>query len=142
MCGPELYERFRFVERLASECLIADPVVTRLWMIVLFFSTPLQYLKDEHVTTPLLKKKQSIGLVQNAYATLLWKYLLSRHQELGAVRIFSNLIRVYLQMQIVGFQIYTNLRSKQELVKTHEALQKLLTLSDAEEHEEKMMMNE
>lgn len=140
MCGPELYKEFQYVERLEGECLIADPVVTRLWMVTLFFSTPLIYHNDENVTTPLLKKKPLLVNIQNAYATLLWKYLLSRHQENDAVRIFSNLIRTYIKMQTVGQQIYAYLRSQQELVKTHEALQKVLILNDADEDEEKTSM--
>ena len=125
MCGAELYVDFQHVEKLIDEHVITDPVVTRLWIVSLFFSTPLHYHNDGQIVTPLFKKKKAILNVQNAYTTLLWKYLLHRHQEMGAVRIFSNLIRVYLKMQHVGYGIYLNLRSQETLLGTHETLQKL-----------------
>ena len=135
MCGAEVYPDFRQVERLMDHHIVNDPVVTRLWMIILFFSTPLHYHNDGQIVTPLLKKKSVVMDAQNAYATLIWKYLLYRHQEHEAVRIYSDLIRVYLKMQHVGFQIYLQLRSKQELAQTHDALQKLI-LAETDEHRE------
>ena len=139
MCGAELYVDFQHVEKLIDEHVITDPVVTRLWIVSLFFSTPLHYHNDGQIVTPLFKKKKAILNVQNAYTTLLWKYLLHRHQEMGAVRIFSNLIRVYLKMQHVGYGIYLNLRSHPDLLTAHETLQKVITLDINDDEEDKMM---
>lgn len=140
MCGPRVYLDFQYVEKLEAEQLITDPVVTRLWLIILFFSTPLHYHNDDQVRTPLCKKGQTIFKAQNAYLTLLWKYLLHRYQESAAIRILSTLIRVYLKIQLVGHEIYVHLRSKQELIAANEALQKVSTL-DLNEQDEDTIIN-
>ena len=129
VCGPDLYVEFRHVQKMCDEQLVADPVITRLWIITLFFSTPLHYHNDSYIVTPLVKRKRSVFNIQTAYVTLLWKYLLCRHEEMGAVRIFSNLIRVYLKMQQVGYGMYLNLRSRQELVQANDVLQKLVMMN-------------
>jgi hypothetical protein len=128
MCGKELYKQFDQAERLAEKLIITDPIITRLFIVTLFFSTPLHYHDDCPTPTPILKKKQPTHQIQNAYATLLWKYISHRHGDLEAVRIYSNLIHVYLKMQRVGFGIYTHLRTQKELMATHETLNKLVTL--------------
>jgi hypothetical protein len=128
MCGAQLYVDFQRVDTLVDRCIITDPVVTRLFIITLFFSTPLHYHHDSPTPTSLLKKNASVVRVQSAYASLLWKYLLHRHGDGGAVRIFADLVRVYLKMQLVGYGIYTHLRTQRELMATHETLQKLVSL--------------
>lgn len=132
MCGPEIYPDFCYVENLMRKHIINDPIVVRLWMVILFFSTPLQYHNDNQSTTPLFKKRSAITETQNTYTTLFWKYLLHRHQENEAVRIFADLIRVCLKMQQVGSRIYLHLRSKQDLLPTHETLNRLVTVETDE----------
>jgi hypothetical protein len=129
MCGPELYKLFVQAETLAEKSWICDPVVTRLWMVILFFSTPLHYHDDCPTSTPILKKKSLVYQIQNAYTTLLWKYLVHRHGHAESVRIYSNLIHVYMKMQCVGFGIYIQLRTKKDLIPTNETLNKLVTLN-------------
>jgi hypothetical protein len=128
MCGPQLYEQFVQAQQLAENLWITDPIVTRLWIIVLFFSTPLHYHHDCPTPTSLLKKKFPVHQAQNAYVTLLWKYLLHRHGDNQSVRIYSNLVYVYMKMQSVGYGIHTRLRTQQELLSTYETLQKLVTI--------------
>jgi len=128
MCGRQLYKDFAQAERLAEKLWITDSVVTRLWIIILFFSTPLHYHDDCPISTPILKKKQPVYQVQNAYVTLLWKYLVHRHGFMESVVIYSNLVHVYMKMQCVGFGIYLRLISQQDLIPTHETLSKLVTL--------------
>src|SRR4051812_1287992 len=105
MCGSgsQLYKQFVQAEQLAEKLWIADPVVTRLWIIILFFSTPLHYHDDCPTPTPILKKKLPLYQIQNGYVTLLWKYLLHRHGLMESARIYSNLVHVYMKMQSVGF---------------------------------------
>jgi hypothetical protein len=129
MCGPHLYEQFDQAEKLAEKLWITDSVVTRLFVVVLFFSTPLHYHDDCPTSTPILKKNVRVSQVQNAYISLLWKYLLYRHGYVESIRIYSNLIHVYMKMQRVGFGIYTHLRTQAELMSTHETLNQLVTLS-------------
>ena len=136
MCGAELYPEFEQVERLCDRHVVADSVTTRLWIVILFFSTPLHYHYDSPSPTPLLKKRASVHEAQCAYATLLWKYLVHRHNDMEAVRIFSDLVRVYLKMQRVGYSMYSRLKSQQELKVAHETLQKLVTLDVNDDWEE------
>jgi hypothetical protein len=136
ICGPQLYQQFIQAERLAEKLWISDPVITRLWIIVLFFSTPLHYYYDCQTSTPILKKKRVLCQAQNGYVNLLWKYLLHRHGLMESVRIFSNLICVYLKMQSVGYGIHVQLRTRKELVSTHDTLNKLITL-DINENQKK-----
>jgi hypothetical protein len=128
MCGPQLYQQFVQAEKLAEKSWIADPIITRLWVIVLFFSTPLHYHDDCPTSTPILKKKSPVHQIQNAYTTLLWKYLTHRHGQMEAIRIFSNLIHVYIKMQTVGFGIYIRLRTQKNLLETDQTLSELVTL--------------
>ena len=60
------------------------------------------------------KKKTSILEIQNAYVTLLWNYLLHRYGAVGAVKVYSNLIHVYLKMQTVVFHIGVQVRTRNE----------------------------
>lgn len=126
MCGSELYQGFTQVITLANKFWVTDRIVIRLWMITMFFSTPLHYHNEGPLLTPILKNKVPLRQTQNAYVTLLWKYLLHRYGDDEAVRIYMNLLSVYMKMQSVGFGIYTNLRTKEELRSTHETLVKLV----------------
>ena len=128
MCGEQLFPDFEQIEKLCDRWVIADSVTTRLWIVILFFSSPLHYHHDCPTPTLLLKKRAAVVDTQNAYVTLLWKYLVHRHHAMEAARIFSNLVRVYLKMQRVGYGIYSRLKSQQELRTAHETLQQLVTL--------------
>ena len=133
MCGLQLYQGFTQVVGLANKFWVTDRIVIRLWMITMFFSTPLHYHDEGPLLTPILKNKVPVRQAQNAYITLLWKYLLHRYGDDQAVRIYSNLMFVYMKMQIVGFGIYTQLRTKVELRATHETLVKLVVVDTGEE---------
>ncbi|UJR21642.1 hypothetical protein I4U23_024719 [Adineta vaga] len=128
ICGDELYEQFVYIENLAEQKLITDPVITRLWMVVLYFSSSLFCLYDVRPTFKIPKKKTAIRVIQDAYVILLWNYLLHRYGDLNAVQIYSNLILVYLKMQRVGFDIGLRVRTRHELTDTHKVLNQLLTL--------------
>ncbi|CAF1537328.1 unnamed protein product, partial [Adineta steineri] len=128
VCGIQLYEEFDKAERMAEKSWTTDPIVTRLFVIILFFSTPLHYHDDSPTPTKLLKKKQAILQTQNGYITLLWKYLTYRYGSAGSIRIYLNLVHVYMKMQQVGYGVYTQLRTQKDLVPTHETLNKLVTL--------------
>lgn len=127
ICGPELYERFTLCENLGKSLWFNDPIIIRVWFVILFFSTPLHYRSDGPIVTPVLKKKQIVLQTQNIYADLLWKYLIHRYGTPDCYRIFTNLVRVYIQMQTVGFNMYLKLKSEQELKTTNETLDKLVT---------------
>ncbi|CAF3973624.1 unnamed protein product [Adineta steineri] len=128
VCGIQLYEEFDKAERMAEKSWTTDPIVTRLFVVILFFSTPLHYHDDSPTPTKILKKKQAIFQTQNGYITLLWKYLTYRYGSEGSIRIYLNLVHVYMKMQQVGYGVYTQLRTQKDLVPTHETLNKLVTL--------------
>ncbi|CAF4136651.1 unnamed protein product, partial [Adineta steineri] len=128
VCGAQLYEEFDKAERMAEKSWTTDPIVARLFIIILFFSTPLHYHDDSPTPTKILKKKQAILQTQNGYITLLWKYLTHRYGSEGSVRIYLNLVHVYMKMQEVGYGMYMQLTTQKDLVPTHETLSKLVTL--------------
>ncbi|UJR27536.1 hypothetical protein I4U23_008818 [Adineta vaga] len=126
LSGQELYKDLVYAERLADRSWIADPIVTRLWIIVLLFSTPLFCYYDSKCSTTQTRKVSSISDRQNAYATLLWKYLLHRHGYMESIRIYSNLMHIYLNMLRVGLFINIRVRSQKELVTVHETLDRVV----------------
>ncbi|CAF3122118.1 unnamed protein product [Rotaria sp. Silwood2] len=128
ICGPQLFAEFSRTTKVAERLLITDPVVIRLWLVVLFFSSSLFCLYDNYLVLKIPKKKTAIIEIQNIYATLLWKYLLHRHGNFSAVQIYSNLIHTYLQMQRVGFEIGIQVRTRNELLITYETLNQILAL--------------
>jgi hypothetical protein len=128
MCGPDLYEQFTHAQELAKILIIADPIVTRLWLVTLFFSTPLYSYYDPQSSIIKMKKTVSFIDIQNSYVTLLWKYLLHRHGFMESVRIYSNLVHVFLHMLRVGIEIDIRLRTQQEFLVTHTTLDQLAEL--------------
>ena len=128
MCGRQLYPQFQQAEFLASKSLVTDPIVIRLFFVILFFSTPLHYHQDSATPTKVLKKKRPITDTQHAYITLLWKYLSYRYGSMETVRIYTHLVHVYIKMQTVGFGIYTRLSTQKNLIPTNETLNKLVAI--------------
>jgi hypothetical protein len=128
LCGRELYKQFQYIENLSEKLIIADPIVTRLWLVTLFFSTPLFSYYDPKLPVIKTKKKLPSIDIQNAYVTLLWKYLLYRHGYMESVRIYSNLIQVYLHMLRVGIEINLRFRAHMDLKMIHETLEKIATI--------------
>jgi len=129
ICGPQLYEDFLFAEYIGEKYLIADPNVTRLWIVTLIFSTSLFSYFDPKISQFKPKKKQPFLNLQNIYATLLWKYLVHRHGWLEAIRIYMNLVHTYLHQIRIGTNINIRLRTHQELIFAHETLDQLSSLT-------------
>lgn len=51
-----------------------------------------------------------------------------RYGYFTAIQIYSNLIHVYLKMQRVGFDIDVQVRTRKELLITHETLNQLVAI--------------
>lgn len=102
--------------------------MTRLWMIVIFFSTPLFSYYDPKTTVVKVRKNSLFIDIQNIYVNLLWKYLLYRHGPIESVRIFSNLIFVFLNMLHIGLNINIRLRTDKQFLPVHETLDALTKL--------------
>ncbi|CAF1304326.1 unnamed protein product [Adineta ricciae] len=130
--GPDLYERFVSVDKLSKRLLITDPIITRLWIVVLYFSSTLFCFYDPQSSLNIPTKKTPIRETQNAYVTLLWNYLVYRYGDPNAIRIYSNLTLVYLKMQPIGSEIGIRLRTRRELAVTNKVLNQLLTIDEHE----------
>jgi len=121
-----MYKQMSHVEQLAEKLWIADPIVTRLWIIVLFFSTCLFSCYDSKSS---IVKKSPFIAIQNGYVTLLWKYLLNRHGYVESARIYSNLIRVYLNMLRVGLSVHIQHETNKEYGVVQATFDQLITLN-------------
>lgn len=129
--GNRLFAEFNEVKNRAARILITDPVVTRLWLLILFFSTPLHcYYDHSSVEQSPPRTTKAIVDIQNSYITLLWNYLLHRHNSLDAIRIFSNLTGIYLRMQRISQAINTEIRTRQELFSLHEAFNRAVMIDN------------
>ena len=95
--------------------LINDPAVTRLWLLILFISNPLLCYYDISLPKISHDSRLHIYRIQDSFVTLLWNYLLYRHGYMGAVRIYSNLICIYLQMQRICRSINHKIRKRSDL---------------------------
>jgi hypothetical protein len=124
-----MYKQMSHVEELAEKLWIADPIVTRLWIIVLFFSTCLFSCYDSKSSMVKMKKKSPFIVIQNDYVTLLWKYLLNRHGYMESARIYSNLISVYLNMLRIGLSVYIRYQTEKEYGVVQAKFDQLITLN-------------
>ncbi len=112
----------------AEQILIADPVVTRLWLLVLFFSTPLNCYYDHSLPEISENRRIAVMEIQHSYATLLWNYLVHRHGDIDAIRIFSNLNGIYLRMQRISQAVNAQIRTRNELSTLHEAFNRAVII--------------
>ena len=96
--------------------MINDPVVTRLWLIILFFSSPLQCSNDRILSNVPFERKLIFNRIQESYVILLWNYLVHRHGDVDAVRIFFNLTRIFLQMQCFFDKVDAQIQMRADLL--------------------------
>ncbi|CAF1961849.1 unnamed protein product [Rotaria magnacalcarata] len=135
--GKILFDDFVQIKKKAKSVLIADPVVTRLWLITLFFSTPLLCLYDRSLPNISKENRLDINKIQNSFTTLLWNYLSHRHGCFDAIRIFSNLIYIYLQMQRISQAMNHEVQMRNDLVDMNQAFNQAIAFeSDMEQFEQ------
>ncbi|CAF0827520.1 unnamed protein product [Rotaria sp. Silwood1] len=120
--GEELFADCVQIKKKAASILITDPVVTRLWLIILFFSAPLLCYYDRSLPDLSNKNRLDLNRIQHLFVDLLWNYLSHRHGYFDAVRIFSNIICIYLQMQRISRAINHELRTRNDLIEMNQAL--------------------
>lgn len=129
--GRDIYlETIRARQR-AESILINDPVITRLWLLILFFSSPLSCFYDS--TTPIeqpLKSRSNLIQIQDTFCTLLWNYLLHRHGSIDAVRIFSNTVRIYLHIQRISRTINHIVRTQNDLKFMNQSFNQVIRLQN------------
>ncbi|CAF1575282.1 unnamed protein product [Rotaria sp. Silwood1] len=128
VCGSNLYPEFVNTKHRAEQILITDPVVTRLWLLVLFFSTPLHCYYQQALPEIDTNQRRAIMKIQDTYITLLWKYLVHRHGDMGAIHIFSNLNGIYLQMQRISQAVNKQIRTRNDLSTLNEAFNRAVII--------------
>ncbi len=125
--AEHVYGRTLFVESMqvknrAGSILINDPAVTRLCLLILFFSTPLNCYFDLSLPNISNENRLYLNRIQDSFTLLLWNYLLHRHGYINAVRIFSNFIRIYLQTQRFSRAVHQEVRTRMDLIPMNQAL--------------------
>ena len=119
--GKEIFADSVQMKIKANSILITDPVVTRLWLVILFFSSPLLCYYDRSLPEISDKNRLALNQIQNSFINLLWNYLSHRHGYFDAVRIFADFIRIYLQMQSISRQINHQKRTRMDLISMNQA---------------------
>ena len=130
--GTSLFEQWAFMKQRFDVIVVNDPVVTRLCLIILFFSTPLLCYFDS--TLPQIAAESIVYLnkIQNSFVNLLWNYLLHRQGYLGTIRILNNLIRAYLQSQRFLQTIQHKLRTQRDLDEMNTMLKRAYVFDNQE----------
>jgi hypothetical protein len=132
ICGQELYADFIVASHRVGQLMINDPIVARLWLILLFLSAPLDCYYDCSLSEQSSTSLKTIFSMQNLFATLLWKYLTHRYSQQDAIRIFSNLNRIYLHIQSISHAIHCEIRTRDDLIGLKQAFARAVMIhSDA-----------
>ncbi|CAF3566477.1 unnamed protein product [Rotaria sordida] len=128
--GKELFAASVQIKKKAESILITDPAVTRLWLLILFFSTPLLCYYDHSLPDLSYEHRLDLNKIQHSFIILLWNYLSHRHGYFDAVRIFSNIICIYLQMQRISRAINHEIRTRNDLVDVNQALNRAIAFEN------------
>ena len=112
ICGDVLYDEFLRTKLHLEQNLINDPVVTRLWLVVLFLSSSLEC---RYGISPPTIPHQNVFQLQQRFTTILWKYLCYRYNNVDALRIFTNLIGLFLRLQEFSQRIDEIIRTRTDL---------------------------
>ena len=73
-------------------------------------------------------RRLAIMEIQHSYTTLLWNYLVHRHGDVDAIRIFSNLNGVYLRIQRISQAVNRQIRTRDDLSSLHEAFNRAVMI--------------
>ena len=132
VCGSDLYAEFLQIKERMEQFVINDPIVTRLWLLILFLSSPLHYRQESTISDLPIERKSLIFDLQQTYVTLLWKYLCYRHNNQGANQILSNLNRVYLCVQRLSQKINAEIRMREDLQALDDAFNRAVMIENDE----------
>jgi len=128
--GSELFLETKQIRKRAASILVNDPVIARLWLLILFFSSPLSCFYDGTSIEQPVKSKSNLIKIQDSFCNLLWSYLLHRHGPIDAVRIFSNTVRVYLQLQRTSRSINHLVRTRTDLKSMNQSFNQAIRLQN------------
>ncbi|CAF1013550.1 unnamed protein product [Adineta ricciae] len=130
--GVSLFEQWVFMKQRLDVIIVNDPVITRLCLIILFFSTPLLCYFDPTLPAISIASIVYLNKIQNSFVNLLWNYLLHRQGYLGTIRILNNLIRAYLQSQKFLQTIQHQLQTQRDLDEMNTMLKRAYVFDNQE----------
>ena len=128
VCGDTLYAELLQTRHRIEQSVIGDPVVTRLWLLILFLSPRLHCHYDSSRRDAVSEPMPATLRLQHSYLHLLMNYLIYRHTHVGAVRILINLNGIFLRIQRVSEAIDRQIRVRKDLFGLHDALDCLVSV--------------
>ncbi|CAF0793167.1 unnamed protein product [Didymodactylos carnosus] len=112
--GDELLSKMEHGIRLLK-LILQDPVITRLLLIILLFTTSLSITIVNNIYSTSHTFSSNIFHIQNYYLKLLWNYMKYRLDERTAICMFSMLISRYMHVQTIGYDIDQNFLDRPDL---------------------------
>lgn len=106
---------------------ISDPLMIKLLLIVLFFTTKNAQIITKETTN--FKELDSIKRTQSSYTELLWLYMIERCGEVQARILFTKIMMKFLHIQLVTEQIDSIVRLNDDIEHIDGLLQSILQLT-------------
>jgi hypothetical protein len=99
-----LHDMLRPLAESFVEFVTYDPLIIKLLIIVLFFTT--NSLTTKSIYDPAkYKQLNNIKQIQSSYVELLWIYMIEKYGEEDAIHLYTKMITKYLNIQIIIDQI-------------------------------------
>jgi hypothetical protein len=126
--NANLHQMLRSLADTYVECVIEDPVLMKLFLVVLFFTT--SSLTTRSIYDPAqYKQLDNIKQIQSSYIELLWLYLLEKCGDEHAIHVFTKMITKYLHVQITIDQIDSIIRMNNDIKNIDSLMQTVLQLT-------------
>ena len=123
-----LHDMLRSLADMYIECVVGDPILMKLFLIVLFFTTT--SLTTTSIYDPgKYKQSNDIKQIQSSYIELLWLYLLEKWGEEHAIQLFTKMITKYLRVQIMIDQVDSIIRMNKDIKNVDSLMQSVLQLT-------------
>jgi hypothetical protein len=123
-----LHNMFRSLSDMYVEYVINDPIIMKLFLIVLFFTTTSLTTRSIY-DPPEYKQLDNIKKIQSSYIELLWSYMLEKCGEEHSIHLFTKLITKYLHVQIIIDQIDSIIRMNNDIQNIDSLMKTILQLT-------------
>ncbi|CAF0921620.1 unnamed protein product [Adineta ricciae] len=107
-----LHTIYQFLSNSFVSFVVSDPLVIKLFTVILFFTTNIQ---TTNIDTSEYKQLDYIKRTQTNYVELLWLYMLEKFGENQARTLYMNMILKYLHLQDTIEQINTIIRLNEDV---------------------------
>jgi hypothetical protein len=105
-----------------------DPLIIKLLMIVLFFTT--NSLTTRSIYDPAqYKQLDNIKQIQSSYVELLWLYMIEKYGEEDAIHLFTKMIAKYLNIQIIIDQVDSIIQVNNDIQNIDSLMKTMLQLT-------------